>query len=127
MRFFFDKCLSPYLVKGLRGFDEDVVHLTQCLPKDTKDIPMLAYVAEQGMVLVTADKGIRRNPAERAALRECKVGAFFLQGKAMGRWQRIRQVVSCWERMKELAEKTQRPFAFVVRRGGGIKPLSLGG
>lgn len=34
MRFFFDNNLSPGLARGMKGFGEDVVHLTEVFPGD---------------------------------------------------------------------------------------------
>ena len=47
-----------------------------------------------------------------AALKQHRVGAFFLGGKGRSRWDIIQQVVRNWPRMNELADRTARPFAF---------------
>ena len=81
MRFFVDNNLSQKLAKGMAAFGEDVIHLKEEFPEETIDTEWLKYVGEEGLVLITRDEAIRRNPAELAALREYKVGAFFLGGK----------------------------------------------
>lgn len=114
MRFFFDNNLSPGLARGMKGFGEDVVHLTEVFPGDASDPKWLAHIGSQGWFLVTRDRRIRYRPAERKALKEHGVGAFFMGGKQRSRCQLIQQLVRNWPRIKALAEKTRVPFAFQV-------------
>ena len=67
-----------------------------------------------GNLFVTRDERIRWRPAELRALKDHKVGAFFLGGKNRTRCQLIQQLVRNWPRMKELAGKTNPPFAFRI-------------
>lgn len=127
MRFFVDNNLSPQLAAGMKGFGEDVVHVTEFLPPDVDDTELLARVGSEGWCLVTRDDRIRYRPAESAAIREHQVGAFFMGGKNLRRCQLIQQLVRNWPRMKELAAKTSPPFAFRVPPAGAkIKPIPLG-
>lgn len=127
MRFFVDNNLGPQLAAGMKGFGEDVVHLTEFLDPNVPDPEMLAHVGSEGWCLVTRDEKIRYRPAESAAIREHQVGAFFMGGKNLRRCQLIQQLVRNWPRMKELAANTRRPFAFrVPPTGGTIKRLTLG-
>lgn len=126
MRFFVDNNLGPQLAAGMKGFGEDVVHLTEFLEPNVPDTEMLARVGSEGWCLVTRDDRIRYRPAESAAIREHQVGAFFMGGKNLSRCQLIQQLVRNWPRMKALAAKTRRPFAFrVPPRGSQIKPIPL--
>jgi predicted nuclease of predicted toxin-antitoxin system len=81
MKFFFDNNLSPNLVRGLKSFGEDVIHLTDIFPPDEPDIKWLKHIGENGLTLITRDEAIRWHPAETEAFREYQVGAFFLGGK----------------------------------------------
>ena len=127
MRFFVDNNLGPQLAAGMKGFGEDVVHLTEFFNPDVADTVMLAHVGSEGWCLVTRDDRIRYRPAESAALREHQVGAFFMGGKNLPRCQIIQQLVRNWPKMKKLAGATERPFAFrVPRTGTTIKPITLG-
>lgn len=119
MRFFFDNCLSPKIVEGLRAFGEtEVEHLTATFEKDEPDEAWLPYVGENNMILVTRDEKMRWRPAERYAFHKHSIGVFLLGGKNIGGWDRIVQVVRNWTMMNELAESTQRPFAFRIRAKG---------
>ena len=126
MRFFLDNNLSPGLAKGMKAFGEDVVHITEIFADDTDDPDWLPHIGSEGWILITRDKRIRYRPAEWTALKEHGVGAFFMGGKQRSRCQLIQQLVRNWPRMKELAGKTQVPFAFQVPpTGTKVAPLPL--
>ncbi len=126
MTFFFDNNLGQFLVKGLKGFGEDVVHLTKYFQADTSDEVWLEFIGKNGMFLITRDKKIRKRPLELEALKRYKVGAFFLGGKTMGRWDQIKQIIRAWSKIREIAGKTRLPFAYnVTRSGNKVVRLSL--
>jgi len=114
LKFFIDNNLSQQLAVGMRGFGEHVIHLKDKFSPDTDDPIWLKFIGENGLILVTRDERIRWRPAELRALKDHKVGAFFLGGKNRTRCQLIQQLVRSWPRMKDLAGKTKTPFVFRV-------------
>lgn len=118
MTFFVDNNLSAQLAEGMKAFGEPVVHLKQLFDPDEDDDVWLAHIGAEGMILITRDERIRFRPNELAALRDNRVGAFFLGGKNRSRCELIQQLIRNWPRMKELAEKTRRPFAFRIPPSG---------
>jgi hypothetical protein len=118
MKCFFDENLGKQLVLGLRGFGEDVIHLTEVFPSGTLDEEWLPYVGDNGYTLFTIDKRIRRRPLEQALLKQHKVGAFFLMGKTMSRWNYIRQIVRAWEKIEQTIERETPPFAYQINPQG---------
>ena len=56
MTFFIDNNLSKYLSDGMKGFGEQVEHLTERFPPSAEDPEWLKYVGEKGLVLVTRDE-----------------------------------------------------------------------
>ena len=111
MRFFIDNNLSEHLARGMKAFGEDVVHLKEFFAEDTDDPVWLARIGSEGWFLVTRDDRVRFRPAELTALKEHRVGAFFLGGKNRTRCELIQQVVRNWPRIKEFARKSRPPFA----------------
>ena len=100
--------------------------MTEHFERATPDADWLEFVGKHGMVLITRDRRIRWNPMERQAVRRYKVGAFFLGGKNLSYWKIVVQVVRNWEKIKEYAQRTRRPFAFHVRAGGTkFTPLDI--
>jgi predicted nuclease of predicted toxin-antitoxin system len=118
MRFFFDNNLSYRLVDGLKAFGEDVVHLTEYFSADEKDTVWLEYIGQNGWVLITRDEKIRWNPAELAAFRRNRVGAFFLGGKNKSGWDLIQQIIRVWPTINDYAEHTNKPYAFRIPPNG---------
>jgi len=118
MRFFIDNNLSEQLAEGMKEFGEDVVHLKEFFADDTDDPVWLARIGSEGWFLVTRDDRVRFRPAELTALKENRVGAFFLGGKNLTRCQLIQQLVRNWPRIKEYARKTHPPFAYRVPPSG---------
>ncbi len=118
MKCFFDENLGKQLACGLRGFGEDAVHLTDVFAPGTPDEEWLPYVGTNGYVLFTVDKRIRRRPLQQALIREYKVGAFFLMGKSMSRWNYIRQVVMAWEKIEQTAKREPPPFVYQINPYG---------
>jgi hypothetical protein len=118
LRFFVDNNLSERLANGMKAFGEDVIHLKEIFPGSTEDVSWLKYVGDGGLFLVTRDERVRWNPAEIKAIRDYRVGAFFLGGKNRSRCELIQQLVRNWPRMKELATTTNRPFAYRIPPSG---------
>ena len=85
MRVFFDNQMSPYLARAIseleRGLNQhEVTHLREKF-RPTIDDPdwIRALAGERDWVIVSADLGIMKNPATRAAWRESGLIAFFLK------------------------------------------------
>jgi hypothetical protein len=114
MTFFIDNNLSPALAAGMQAFGEDVTHLRDQFPQDMPDIDWLQAIGKRGWVLISRDERIRRNPAERQAVREYSIGMFLLGGKKLDRCRIIQQLVRNWPRIKDFAAKTRRPFIFRI-------------
>ena len=102
----------------MREFGEDVDHLLDHFAAGASDEEWLPYVGDNQLTLITRDNRIRWKPAELTALREHKVGAFFLGGKNRSRCDLIRQLVRNWHRIKAFAESEHRPFALRVPPSG---------
>jgi hypothetical protein len=118
MRFFFDQNLSHHLSDGLNAFGENVVHLRDHFPQDVDDTTWLKFVGQNNLTVITRDKRLRWNPAELAAFRRFKVGAFFLAGKELNRCKMIQMLIRHWPKIKKYASTTSRPFAFTIPPSG---------
>jgi len=124
--FFFDENIGPNIVKGFHEFGEDVTHLLDHFDPGTPDEEWLEFVGKNRMVLITQDRRIRNRPIERQALFIHRVGAFILYGKDLGRWARVKQIVTAWPRIKEFSQQTNPPYAFSVSTAGkSIKRIHL--
>ena len=120
MKFFFDENVGLYIVRGLRGFDEDIMHILERFAKGTPDEEWMEYVGDKGMIWISQDRFIRNRPVIRRLMQQHKIGGFFLLGKELDHWQRIEQVIGAWPRIRELSANTAPPFAFTVRQAGSV-------
>ena len=126
MKFFFDNNIGKNVSDGLKAFGEDTIHLKEKYDPATEDQIWLAEIGQAGWFLITKDNRIRGKNHELQKIREHKVGAFFLTSKDMGKWDIIRTLVLNWDRIKELAQKTNRPFFYSIRKNSNkIEPLRI--
>jgi len=114
MTFFVDNNIGEFLVYGLRGFGVHIHHLKEIFPENTSDEVWLEFIGNEGWFLLTRDLRLNRKPIEREALKKYKVGAFYLRGKHLSRWDIIRQVVRLWHKIEELAGTTNPPFIYKI-------------
>jgi hypothetical protein len=117
-RFFFDANLSPNLAAGMRAFGENVEHISDTFVPGVEDIAWLPYVGSDGLVLVTRDVRIWRNPAELALITRHNIGGFVLGGQELDRCGLIQQLIRHWPLMKRTARKEARPYLYRLRRTG---------
>ena len=122
--FFFDNNLSPRLVAGLREFGEDVQHLREAFPPDTKDPVWIPQVAAWGWILVTRDKRVRSRPLEAEAIVRSGLSGFvFMQKREPDFWGWVQLVVRRWREMQALAGSERKPFLMDIPERGGIERL----
>ena len=130
MIFFFDNNLSIKIVAGLRGFGEDVTHLTENFPEDTADTVWLQTIGQEGWYLVTRDKNIIRNPSEKRALKENVVAArCFQKHLSHGEGVFYIYVDICDQIGKKIKiandEEIMRLLVTMDRYRGGIRPYQI--
>lgn len=121
MKFIFDEGLGEDLAKALSALHEDVEHIRDHLNQGADDVKVLEFVGANGYILVGRDKNMQYHKAEIEAMRKHKVGAFFLVGKNLSRWQIVRVIIDNWESIKETAERENRPFIYRLYRGGKME------
>ena len=128
--FFVDAGLSQKMVEGLRtwGFT-NVVHIHEIFEVGTRDEVWLEYVGKKGLVVITKDKMIRKNPKEKAALIKYGIVAFYLGGDKISIKETAKQLVNSWEKMEACAARQKKKRvagAFIIRpRGGTIEEIPL--
>jgi predicted nuclease of predicted toxin-antitoxin system len=131
IKFFVDNNLGLNLVTGLRDLGyTNIEHLQERFKEDTIDEMWLKYVGENGLILITKDKKIRKNPKEKHALIRYKIIAYYLGGSRVGIRETSKQIINAWQKMELTAKKAKKrgtAAAFIVRLGGGkiIKEIPL--
>jgi len=122
--FFFDENISPRVAAALAALDFPVTHLLDHLPQGTPDKDFFPYIGEQGWVLVTQDKRIRKRPHERIAMRKAGLGAFILTGQADKTISEMTMLLlKHMPEMMKLSMKHEPPYIFGIPDRGKIGRL----
>lgn len=115
MTLLFDENIPPGIVAALRHLNHDVTHVSEHHLRRTPDAEIFRLVAAQGWGFVTRDKDIRRDPHQRAALREAGVGAFFYTGSSKRTLdEQTILILRTIGAMEALAQRTLPPYIFSV-------------
>ena len=124
MRIYFDENFSPHLVEGLRQIQEGrksegivVCSVIEEFGRGSSDEIWIPSIAKRHGVAFTQDLNINRVRAQWELCRGSKVGIFFLKPpkkEGLGYWAIVQLVIRHWPKIKQLAEKSRRPFGYVI-------------
>lgn len=125
MTFFFDNNLSAKLTEILRVLGIDVVHLRERFPQDAKDVEWIPVVGAEGLVVVTADDRLRRNAAERAAIRQYLVSVIYLPKNYLDRglWEQAEFMVRYWRKIESQLDRLSLGFQVRSTDNGKLESL----
>jgi PIN like domain len=127
VKFFFDNNLAPKLARGLHEFvkpDHEVVHLKARFPGETEDEDwMRGLMGEAGLVIVTADINIGKNPHEVRAWKEVGHTIIFLKPGwvSLPFWTQAYKFTKCFPTIIERALRAEPGDSFVVAVNGKIE------
>ena len=122
MRFFFDNQMSPFLARAVAALERgvnshQVTHLREKFPRAITDPDWIHALAEErDWVIVSADLGITRNPANRAAWGESGLTAFFLKGGWQNQeiWIYASRFLWWWPKIVAQAQMAHKGKGFLV-------------
>ncbi len=125
MTYFFDNNISDKLVILLKALDVDARHLKEDFPVDTADVDWPPYVGQKGWTVVTADRAIRRPPAELAALKDAHVTALFMKDNFLHRnkWEQAAWLVRLWREIDRQATRLAQGTIVSVSDKGKLEVL----
>ena len=131
MSFFFDENYGHKLAAGLDAFDEEnsIKHFKDVGFLSTEDVEWFSRLPEnERNVIITLDRSISRNPAERSAWKESGAILFFLKKSFVQQtpWDQIAKMVKKWPTICKLAAKAKPGDGFIVHTSGEkIEPIEL--
>lgn len=123
MKFFFDRCLSIHLARMIGNFERmhNVVHQDDenKFTADSEDVEIINTLAAEDPkpVWITADISQRRNPSERAALRESGMTIFFCKRHSGTPHFQALKLLAVWPGIVEHAASVKVPTAFEIPFG----------
>ena len=123
MNFFFDENYGHKLAAGLDAFDEEnsIKHFKGVGFLSTEDVEWFSRLPEdERNVIITLDRSISRNPAERSAWKESGAILFFLKRSFVQQtpWDQIAKMVKKWPTICKLAAKAKPGDGFIVHTSG---------
>ena len=119
--FFVDRALGGKVVaEALRTAGEQTEAHDDLFPQDTDDVDYLGPVGQQGWVLLTKDKNIRRNELERAALIASGVACFALTSGNLRGPEMAQAFVTALPRIKRVLGRFAPPFVAIVGAVGTV-------
>lgn len=136
MKVFFDNCTTPVLAETLDGYlrhrREGALHIRD-LPcgRHASDLAWMAYLAgtSDDWLVVTGDRRIQKNKAERAAFRQAGLKGFVLapgyQSTPINRQASF--LIWRWPDIDGLLRSLEPPFLFEIpmHRQAGFRQLPL--
>ena len=130
MNFYFDENLSSKLASGLNVFDDenDIKHFSEIKFNGLGDIEWFTRLPQnEKNIVITLDRKITRNPAERLAWKESRAILFFLTNKSFSNlapWDRIIKIVKKWPQICSIADKAHPGDGFKIAvTGNKIEPM----
>ncbi len=123
MTFFFDRSVGRTVPEALKLLGADVIKLDDLFAPQTPDDQWLHAAAQNGWTIITKDKRIRFNEAERRAIEDARVGCFVLLNPKLTRWTMAKLLMQVWDRLEEIAASEPRPFIFGLRADGSVRRM----
>lgn len=95
--------------------------------QDTRDEVWLTRAGQEGWIVLTKDKLIRKRSIERKALLAADVRAFVFTGGNMSGVEMAESIVAAIPRMLRVLETTQAPFIARITGAGAVDVIDDGG
>jgi predicted nuclease of predicted toxin-antitoxin system len=116
---------SNKLAEALRSQGVRFIALHDRFPIDVSDQEWLRVASDEGWIVLSRDKRIRRKPNELAALRASKVAIFTLVAGNATAADTAQIVGEVLQRVFALTKGAKRPALFAIYRGGRISQIKL--
>jgi hypothetical protein len=93
--------------------------------KDVPDDEWLAKVGAEGWIVFSHDRKFHAILPEIAAIKQHKIGCFYLWGASMPLWDKVHCFMRAYIAIKERAESAPRPFIYEVLGNGQLKQIPI--
>lgn len=123
MILFFDKNIGvtvPQVLIRLK-MPVQVEYHEKHFPYDAPDDKWLPVVGENGWTVISHDRKYHLMPNELVALKQYKIGCFYLWGGEATRWGKMQVFVLAYNRILKAENHTPRPFIYDVDKRGKLK------
>jgi len=119
--FLLDENFPPQVASALKALELPFAHSTDYVARGTADKELFKLVNEKGFYLVTRDKRMWKNKAQRQVLRDLGLGAFIhLSTTRVTPVQLTQMLLSRVDEMREIVQSRRRPFVMRIADRGKI-------
>ncbi len=120
MIFYFDENIPPQIARAINLLDKNnEIYTVKDKYQGLKDLELIPKLAEEKAVLITFDKNMRKNRAERTALEQNKMIVFFFATQIKDYWDFVKLNIKIWKKITELVKKTKEKPKFYRVTGQG--------
>lgn len=125
MILFFDRDTGIRLPKALRMLKLSVCYHQEHFAKNEPDDKWMPVVAQNQWILLGHDSKHHLRPNELYAVKQYKLGCFYLWGGNASRWEKMRCFARAYDRIMRAIEITKRPFIYRVDKRGLLTSVKL--
>jgi len=129
MILFFDRSVGvvvPQVLqwKALR-FPIQVHYHEEHFAIDEKDDIWLSQVGQWGWTVIGHDIRYHQKPNELSAIKQYRIGCFYLWGAEATRWEKLKCFVRAYDRITEAEANTLKPFIYRVTQRGILRSVAI--
>jgi len=129
MILFFDRSVGTTIPQILQWkqlkFPIQVEYHQARFKSDEQDDIWLPIVGQWGWTVIGHDSSYHINPNELSALKQYKIGCFYLWGSEANKWEKLRCFVRAYDRILAADANTPRPFVYRVIQTGLLRTVTI--
>ena len=124
---FFDRDVGVTLphVLGILKLPTRVEFHQEHFAIDARDDDWMPGVGRSGWVLIGHDSRHHREESELSAIKQHRIGCFYLWGAEASRWEKVRCFLRAYENILEAVARTPRPFIYRVTEKGRLTSVTI--
>jgi hypothetical protein len=130
MILFFDRDLGISLPEALirlkfdKQFHELHYHQQHFEMSEDDDV-WLPQVGQWGWTVIGHDSQHHTKESELSAIKQYKIGCFYLWGSEAKRWQKMQCFARAYEKIVNAEKNTTKPFIYKVNKMGTLRQITI--
>jgi PIN like domain len=130
LTFYFDRCFGKRLPEALwkakPPFSVEYHHSKKLkFAQNITDDEWLHIVGAKGWVVFSHDRKFHDDSPSIAAIKQHKIGCFYLWGSNSETWDKLRHFTHSYDRIADIVAKKPRPFIFHVAYNCHMKEVTI--
>lgn len=129
MILFFDRSVGvvvPQILQQKRlNIPIEVHYHQEHFPMHEQDDNWLGTVGQLQWTVIGHDSRYHRRPTELSAIKQYKIGCFYLWGAEATRWEKLRCFARAYDGIIEAEANTTKPFIYRVTRMGLLRSIAM--